>query len=166
MIYQPFITFVLMEPKKEKPELVTSISDDSFFFQLVRMRKAMVRKSNQLMNEAGITLPLEQLPLIVILQKKTTLTQRELSDITLRDKSSILRSVNALVKKGLLLVEQDSIDKRKNNISLSTKGAALALTLRSLMNMAENEVLSVFSDEERVIAYNTLKGYANRLENL
>ena len=155
-----------MDPKKNKPELITSISDDSFFFQLVRMRKAMVRKSNQLMNEAGITLPLEQLPLIVILQKKTTLTQRELSDITLRDKSSILRSVNALVKKGLLFVEQDSIDKRKNNISLSTKGTALALTLRSLMYKAENEVLSVFSDEERVIAYNTLKGYANRLENL
>ncbi|HEY0174831.1 MAG TPA: hypothetical protein VGC08_00545 [Pedobacter sp.] len=139
---------------------------DSFFFQVHRMKKAIFRSSSQLMNEAGINLQMEQLPLIVILQKRIMLSQRELSDITLRDKSSILRSITALQKKGLVIIEQDSIDKRKNNISLSPDGISLATKIRLLMRQAETDVLSVFSEEERKIAFQTVKGYADKLEKL
>lgn len=138
----------------------------SFFFQIVRMKKAIFRRSNYLMNEAGIQLQLEQLPILIILQKNKILSQRELSDITMRDKSSVLRSITALEKKGLLLVSQDNTDKRKNNISLSEEGIILARTIRSLMNKAEEDVLSVFSEEERIMAYQTVKGYADKLETL
>jgi len=130
------------------------------------MRKAIFRRTTQLMTEAGVQLQIEQLPLLVILQKHTTLSQRELSDITLRDKSSVLRSVTALQKKGLVLVEQDNADKRKNNISLSPEGALLATQIRKLMHRAENEVLAVFSDAERAIAFQTIKSYADKLERL
>jgi DNA-binding MarR family transcriptional regulator len=150
-----FFIFVAME-----------IISDSFFFQVMRMRKAIFRRSTQLMNEAGIQLPMEQLPILVILQKHNSLSQRELSDITLRDKSSILRSVNALQKKGLLTIEHDTADKRKNNISLSAEGIRLAVQIRQLMNKGENEVLSVFSVDERSTAFQTIKGYADKLERL
>lgn len=142
------------------------VISDSFFFQVMRMRKAIFRRTTQLMTEAGVQLQIEQLPLLVILQKHTTLSQRELSDITLRDKSSVLRSVTALQKKGLVLVEQDNADKRKNNISLSPEGALLATQIRKLMHKAENEVLAVFSDAERAIAFQTIKSYADKLERL
>jgi len=142
------------------------VISDSFFFQVMRMRKAIVRRTSQLMAEAGMQLPVEQLPLLAILQKHKTLSQRELSDITLRDKSSILRSVNALQKKGLLSIEHDTADKRKNNITLSEEGLKLATHIRQLMNKGENEVLSVFSDEERATAFKTIKGYADKLERL
>jgi len=142
------------------------VISDSFFFQVMRMRKAIFRRTTQLMTEAGVQLQIEQLPLLVILQKHTTLSQRELSDITLRDKSSVLRSVTALQKKGLVLVEQDNADKRKNNISLSPEGALLATQIRKLMHRAENEVLAVFSDAERAIAFQTIKSYADKLERL
>jgi len=142
------------------------VISDSFFFQVMRMRKAIFRRTTQLMTEAGVQLQIEQLPLLVILQKHTTLSQRELSDITLRDKSSVLRSVTALQKKGLVLVEQDNADKRKNNISLSPEGTLLATQIRKLMHKAENEVLAVFSDAERAIAFQTIKSYADKLERL
>ena len=142
------------------------VISDSFFFQVMRMRKAIFRRTTQLMTEAGIQLPMEQLPLLVILQKHKTLSQRELSDITLRDKSSILRSVSALQKKGLLTIEHDTGDKRKNNISLSADGLQLAIHIRQLMNKGEDEVLSVFSAEERTTAFQTIKGYADKLEKL
>lgn len=139
---------------------------DSFFFQLQRLRKVIFRRSSQLMNEAGIHFPMEQLPLLVILRKHKILSQRELSDITLRDKSSILRSVSALEKKGLVVIVQDSADKRKNNISLSPEGMTLAHTIKSLLLKAESEVLSVFSEQERTAALRTVRGYADRLENI
>ncbi len=43
---------------------------DSFLFQIHRIKKALFRRTNALMNEAGITLQLEQLPLIMILQRQ------------------------------------------------------------------------------------------------
>jgi DNA-binding MarR family transcriptional regulator len=142
------------------------VVSDSFFFQVIRIRKAIIRKSTALMLQAGVTLPIEQLPILVILQKKGTLSQRELSDIMLRDKSSILRSVNALQKKGLIKIEQDSTDKRKNNIDLSAEGKKMATQIGKLMQKAEVEALSVFKEKERIIAFNTIKSYADKLEGI
>lgn len=136
---------------------------DSFLFQIHRIKKALFRRTNALMSEAGITLQLEQLPLIMILQYKD-LSQRELSDKTMRDKSSILRSVNALEKKSLLIVRKDKTDKRKNVVSLTDEGISLAKSIRSLMKKSEDEVLSVFSPKERIEALEVIKGYADRLE--
>jgi DNA-binding MarR family transcriptional regulator len=139
---------------------------NSFFFQIMRMRKAIIRKTSMHMTEAGIDLPLEQLPILVILQNKGTLSQRELSDIMLRDKSSILRSVNALQKKGFVVIEQDNLDKRKNNIDLSAEGKTLATRIKKLMLKAEEDALSVFQDAERNIALQTIKLYADKLDGI
>ena len=136
---------------------------DSFLFQIHRIKKALFRRTNALMSEAGITLQLEQLPLIMILQHKD-FSQRELSDKTMRDKSSILRSINALEKKGLLVVRKDKLDKRKNVVSLTQEGIELAKIIRSLMKKSEDEVLSVFSAKERIEALETIRSYADRLE--
>jgi DNA-binding MarR family transcriptional regulator len=138
---------------------------DSFFFQIHRMKRTIFRHTNALMNEAGITLQLEQLPLIMILQNNSR-SQRELSDITMRDKSSILRSINALEKKGLVIVKKDKGDKRKNIVSLTDEGIDLAKNIRILMNRAEDEVLAVFSVKERSEALQTIKGYADKLDTL
>jgi len=138
---------------------------DSFFFQIHRMKRTIFRHTNALMNEAGITLQLEQLPLIMILQRRN-LSQRELSDTTMRDKSSILRSINALEKKALVAVEKDKDDKRKNIVSLTDEGIKMAKSIRILMKQAEDEVLAVFSAEERVEALETIRGYADKLDTL
>lgn len=138
---------------------------ESFFFQIHRIKRAIFRHTNALMNEAGINLQLEQLPLIMILQRKN-LSQRELSDMTMRDKSSILRSINALEKKSLVVVKKDKTDKRKNIVSLTDQGIELAKNIRILMNKAEDEVLSVFSVTERAEALETIKGYADKLDML
>jgi len=138
---------------------------DSFFFQIHRMKRTIFRRTNALMNEAGITLQLEQLPLIMILQRKN-LSQRELSDMTMRDKSSILRSINALEKKNLVEVQKDEDDKRKNVVSLTEEGIKLAKNIRTLMKKSEDEVLSVFSPKERIEALETIRGYADKLDTL
>nr|WP_294788307.1 MarR family transcriptional regulator [uncultured Flavobacterium sp.] len=138
---------------------------DSFFFQIHRMKRAIFRRTNALMTEAGITLQLEQLPLLMILRHQG-LSQRELSDKTMRDKSSILRSITALEKKNLLEVVKDKIDKRKNIVSLTEEGFIMAKEIRALMKKAEDEVMSVFSPKERIEALEIVKSYADKLEKL
>ena len=153
--------------EKDKTDFNTSRENisDSFFFQIHRMKRTIFRHTNALMNEAGITLQLEQLPLIMILQNNSR-SQRELSDITMRDKSSILRSINALEKKDLVVVKKDKGDKRKNIVSLTDEGIDLAKNIRILMNRAEDEVLAVFSVKERSEALQTIRGYADKLDTL
>jgi DNA-binding MarR family transcriptional regulator len=87
----------------ELPEPGYDPVSDSFFFQLHRMRKAVFRRTSQLMNKADLHLQLEQLPVLVILKKNKMLSQAELSEITMLDKSSILRSVSNLEKKDYCL---------------------------------------------------------------
>ena len=84
----------------------------------------------------------------------------------MRDKSSILRSINALEKKGLVVVKKDKGDKRKNIVSLTDEGIDLAKNIRILMNRAEDEVLAVFSVKERSEALQTIRGYADKLDTL
>ena len=138
---------------------------ESFFFQVMRIRKALYRRTTVLMMEAGVQLHIDQMSILIILLKKGTLSQRELSDITLRDKSSIIRSISALQKKGLLMVEHDNVDKRKNNIDLSPRGKELAARIVKLKRKAENEVLSVLPKEEWEIAFRIVKNYADILED-
>jgi DNA-binding MarR family transcriptional regulator len=139
---------------------------ETFFFQVMRIRKALYRRTALLVAEAGVPLQMEQMSILIILLKKGTLSQRELSDMTLRDKSAIIRSISALQKKDLLLVEQDHVDKRKNNIGLSPKGKELAKQILKLKRKAEDEVLSVLPKEEWEIAFRTVKNYADKLEGI
>ncbi|MDA6072541.1 winged helix DNA-binding protein [Flavobacterium sp. AC] len=154
-----------MEKNEEDFNTFNDGISESFFFQIHRMKRTIFRHTNALMNEAGINLQLEQLPIIMILQRKS-FSQRELSDITMRDKSSILRSINALEKKVLVNVQKDKEDKRKNIVSLTEEGISLAKSIRLLMKRSEDEVLAVFSVKERTEALETIRGYADKLDTL
>lgn len=154
-----------MENNKTDFDAFKDEISNSFFFQIHRIKRTIFRHTNTLMNEAGISLQQEQLPLIMILQRKS-MSQRELSDITMRDKSSILRSVNALEKKSLVEIQKDEEDKRKNIVSLTAEGFIMAKSIRLLMRKSEDEVLAVFSDQERIEALETIKGFADKLDTL
>ncbi len=64
------------------------------------------------------------------------------------------------------MVRKDKTDKRKNVVSLTEDGIALAKIIRSLMKKSEDEVLSVFTAKERIEALETIKSYADRLERI
>jgi len=154
-----------MENNKTDFDAFKDEISNSFFFQIHRIKRTIFRHTNTLMNEAGISLQQEQLPLIMILQRKS-MSQRELSDITMRDKSSILRSVNALEKKGLVEIQKDEEDKRKNIVSLTAEGFSMAKSIRLLMRKSEDEVLAVFSDQEKTEALAAIRGFADKLDAL
>ncbi len=137
---------------------------DTFFFQLHRMQKAFFRHSNRLMQESGIDLQLEQFPVLMVVHAMKNPSQREIADVTMRDKSSIQRSVIALEKKGLLTIEQDGLDKRKHIIMTTPAGEELAKKTKLLILKAEEEVFSVFIDQERTQALQSMRDIADKLE--
>jgi DNA-binding MarR family transcriptional regulator len=138
---------------------------DTFFFQVHRMQKAFFRDGNRLLQESGIELQLEQFPIILTVEALKSVSQREIADITHRDKSSVLRSVNALQRKGLLTIEQDVVDKRKNIVSITKEGLAMTKKMKQLMRKADELAFKAFTESEKNQAMQSLRSIADKLEN-
>jgi DNA-binding MarR family transcriptional regulator len=139
---------------------------DTFFFQIHRMQKAFFRHSNHLMQQSGIDLQVEQFPVLMTIHAMKKISQQEIANIIMRDKSSVLRSVVALQKKGLLYIRQDDADKRRHIISLSLHGVALAKKTKLLIRKAETEAFAAFSLAERSLALQSVRHIADKLEKL
>lgn len=137
---------------------------DTFFFQIHRIQKTIFRKGNQMFQDAEIGLQVEQFPILMVAAAYDGLSQQEIADITRRDKSSIQRTVVALVKKNLLKVSQDADDKRRNMVYATEEGKLLSKRIKKLIKKAEDEAFSVLPEEEKQSAIKSLKEVADKLE--
>ncbi len=140
--------------------------NDTFFFQIHRIQKSLFRHTNRLMHESGIDLQVEQFPVLMTVSALKSLSQREIADITMRDKSSIQRSVTTLLRKGLIDVVQDGDDKRKHVVTLTAAGNALAKKVRSILRQSEEAVFNHMDASERDTAIHSAKSLADQLDRL
>jgi DNA-binding MarR family transcriptional regulator len=139
---------------------------DTFFFQVHRIQKAVFRKGNQIFQEEKVPLQLEQFPILLTAHAIGGMSQQEIADVTSRDKSSIQRTLIALERKGLVRIEQDAEDKRRNLIYVTDAGKYLAEKIKLLMKRAEQETFAVLSDEDKKIAIYNMKEIADKLDRL
>lgn len=133
-------------------------------FQLHRIQKAMFRNGNHLMQKLDVPLQMEQLPVLMVICAKKELSQQDVADILGRDKSSVMRTITTMVKKGLVTVSQDANDKRRNNVIPTENGNALTVKLKNVAKEAEAEALKAFSVEEKDTILKALIDIADKLE--
>ncbi|MDI3322602.1 MarR family winged helix-turn-helix transcriptional regulator [Pinibacter soli] len=133
-------------------------------FQLHRIQKAMFRNGNHLMQKLDVPLQMEQLPVLMVICAKKELSQQDVADILGRDKSSVMRTITTMVKKGLVTVSQDVNDKRRNNVIPTKNGNALTVKLKNIAKEAEAEALKAFSVEEKETILAALIDIADKLE--
>jgi DNA-binding MarR family transcriptional regulator len=108
----------------------------------------------------------EQFPVLMTVSALKSVSQREIADITMRDKSSIQRSVTTLLRKGLIDVVQDGDDKRKHVVTLTSAGNALAKKVRSILRQSEDVVFSHMTGDEKDNAIQSAKTLADQLDRL
>lgn len=97
--------------------------------------------------------------LVVILFEigdKEDMTQQDLSEIIIKDKSSILRQVNTLIEKRYLVRLPDKLDKRKKNLILTHKGYQVLTQARATAIALSNELLEGVTDEEFLTFFRVL----------
>lgn len=137
---------------------------DTFFFQIHRIQKMVIRRGNQIFQDEKIPLHLEQFPILLTAYAMDGMSQTEIAEITHRDKSSVQRTLATLQRKGLLTIEQDAGDKRRNMVYLTDGGKFLANRIKQLMKRAEQETFAALTAEERTIAIYNMKEVADKLE--
>lgn len=85
--------------------------------------------------EEGIELTFDQFVIMQILNSNSGIIQQDLANHLQKDKSIIVRQVNCLLEKGIIVRHPGSVDKRKKNLILTKKG-----------EMALNQIQKIGSD--------------------
>lgn len=138
---------------------------DSLLFQMHRIHSVMFRVANGLIQKAAVPVKIEQLPVLMTVYDFRKLSQQEVADIISRDKSSVQRTVVALQKKGLVQVNTDEKDKRKNILSTTETGTFVATQIRDIMKKVEEEIFAAFESKDRQNTINVIKTTADKLEH-
>lgn len=129
----------------QKEEAYNSI----LMFKFKDLHRLMYNKANKLFTKEGMPLAIEQLPVLMVLFYKGTLSQQEIADTLDRDKSSVLRSAKSLQAKKLLEIAQNPFDKRKKMVQLTKDGQVLGASINEKIIKIDSVIFSCLSDEEK-----------------
>jgi DNA-binding MarR family transcriptional regulator len=139
---------------------------DTLLFQMHRIHTVMFRVANRIMHEESVPAKMEQIPVLMCIYNGDNLSQQEVADIVHRDKSSVQRTVVALERKGLIKVEQDEKDKRRNILRTTEAGDFIAAQLKNIMRKTENELFESFQQSDKATMIASMKAVADKLEHL
>ena len=107
--------------------------------------------------EQGYKLSAQDFGILFRLWKQDGLSQVQISSLMMRDKTTITRRLDALVRKGLIERRPDLSDRRLFRIHLTKEGMLAAERLMVVVDEFQKEVLADIPDEHKEITISTLK---------
>jgi DNA-binding MarR family transcriptional regulator len=141
------------------------IFENQIMFKLGGVMKGFRKRANQLLEQEGLDIQIEQVPPLMIVSAHGAVSQQEIADMIGRDKSSIQRTITWLEKHGYVSISSDPNDKRRNIIKATRKGESIATILHSNMTELNDKMTNNIGKEEMKIFNNTiakLVGMLNR----
>jgi len=114
----------------------------------------------------GYQLSAQDFGILFRLLKQGAMTQVEIGTLMMRDKTTITRRVDGLVKKQLVERNPDPDDRRYYRIALTAAGNRALEAMIPLVRDFQQEVFSDIPDKEKATTIQTLKCISDRLINL
>ncbi len=105
-------------------------------------------KMTEKFRDNNIELSMENFILLHLISKNKNLTQQDLANHFMRDKSIILRNVNTLIELHYINRLTDKSDKRKKNLILTEKANTFLSFALKLSHEVSEELLKGISSEE------------------
>lgn len=147
------------------------MSDAIVDFQLEQAIGLNVNRTAFLMTEeiarrfaaCGYPLSAQDFGIMFRLFKQGSMTQVEITQLLMRDKTTITRRIDGLVKKGLVQRNPCHEDRRCFRIALTDAGTQGLEVMIPLVRDFQAEVLSDIPDEEKAVTIKTLKAISERL---
>ncbi len=116
---------------------------------------------DRLLEEKGIYFG--QPPILCYLSHNPNATQKEIADSLNISPASVAVSVKRLEKSGLISRETDKADARRNNLSLTEKGAELDSFARQSFSSVDSAKISGLSDDEISFMLSVIKKMTDNL---
>ena len=127
--------------------------------------RAMTKRFVQNAMKSGLDISLDQWMVLGPIWQLESASQKELGEITLKDKTSITRLVDILEKKNLVVRVEDQIDHRIKRVILTNAGKQLFFDVLPIMEKTREEVRKDISDQEIEIFKNVLSSIIMNLED-
>jgi len=126
---------------------------------------AIARRMQKNFRAAGLEITIEQWSILYHLWKEDGLNQQQLCDKTFKDKPSITRLIDKLVKLNLVERKVSEIDKRVNYIFLSSIAKNLQEQTIEIANQTMDEALVGITKNEIETVKNVLQKVYDNLNN-
>ncbi|MCB0724402.1 MAG: bifunctional helix-turn-helix transcriptional regulator/GNAT family N-acetyltransferase [Ignavibacteriae bacterium] len=104
--------------------------------------------------------------ILIELDQYGMMTIKELAELLNTDKSIVSKTVNSMMKKGLLKTEKNRTDNRQKPLVLTQKGKSEASRLNYEANVQVTEALSILKEEERDIVLKGIQSYSKALNKM
>lgn len=130
-------------------------------FNLNRAAFVMREEIARRFSEAGYPLTAQDFGILYRLNRQDGLTQTVIAALMMRDKTTITRRLDTLVRKGFIERRPDQQDRRRFCIHLTDTGRHAVPALSELVAAFQQEVLNGISEADRRATFNTLKNIVN-----
>ncbi|QDG79104.1 MarR family winged helix-turn-helix transcriptional regulator [Labrenzia sp. PHM005] len=121
------------------------------------------KELSRLFRASGYDVSPEEWAILLVLWSKGPLSPGAISELTIKDRTTVTRLADAMVRKGLVVRREDPEDRRKLLVDVSEKGAVLERHLVPLAQKLVARVLAGIPDTDIEI---TLKTFRKMSANL
>jgi putative acetyltransferase len=104
--------------------------------------------------------------ILIELDQYGMMTIKEIAELLNTDKSIVSKTVNSLIKRGLLKMKKNLSDNRQKPLILTQKGKNEAARLNFEANSQVTEALSILKDEDRDTVLKGIQAYSHALNKL
>ncbi len=139
--------------------------DSSIGFLFSHANLALLRKINRSFHSAGFDITIEQMSLLSCLYFEDGKTQKELSEKNLKDKVSITKVIDSLVKRKLVKRVSDKNDRRLKRIHITKKGKKIVPSLRKIIKETLEEAFKGINKKDIEIFKSVLSSINMNLTN-
>jgi DNA-binding MarR family transcriptional regulator len=120
-------------------------------YLLCQSRRVYKNRVTSRFKENLIDLSLDEFIILLRIHLHSDGTQQKLADHLQKDKSIVLRQINALIEKEYVIRSVDKNDKRKKNLILTANGLEVLELSRKISKQVSDELLAGISREDRIV---------------
>jgi len=132
-------------------------------FHVNRTAFLMTEEIGRRINNLGYEISTQDFAILFRLLKKVSMTQVEIAKLLMRDKTTITRRIDALVKKNYVQRTPNPSDRRFFLIELTETAQQALKELIPLIASFQEEVVKHLPDEDKITTIKTLKHISEQL---
>ena len=132
-------------------------------YQINRTGQLMTDEIAKRFSANGFDLTAQDFGILMRLKKQGAITQLQLGEQLMRDKTTVTRRVDRLVKKGLLERMENPEDRRSFLVQLTSEGGSAVSSMIPLVGGFQQELLEGVPDEKRDALFQVLAMISNKI---
>ena len=141
-------------------------SDINLGMLIAQVHRLSTKKFVQNSHNSGIDISMDQWLVLGPIWGKEGISQKEISEYCLKDKTSVTKIIDTLEKKNIVVRVPDQLDHRIKRVVLSNKGKKLFLEVIPIMELTRNQLREGITEKEVELLRSVLsKIYKNLITN-